>query len=286
MALKNMGDWTSIYCMTPQLSTELYRNLLKFAGSHIYSDDRSDIIWSNSAYVGVHSVAGGQKTIYLPDHYAVYDVFEDKCVSMDTDVIEYVNKPNDSHLFRLTPVNTYSFLAYVKGGNGTISETGLSYLKPGESKKLTITPKEGYMVKSVTVNGEEVEVAADNTISVSNIDRNQTIVVKFKRVPTNRTLDEDDETTGNDSTGQGNDSTGQGNDSTGQNNTNPPQEGEKESGKNTGNAGEEYEEIWATVREILDIPWWLLLLWAGGICGVIFFIRFLVIRRKEKQNGK
>ena len=277
MALKDMGDWTSIYCMTPQLSAELYRNLLEFAGSHIYSDNRSDIIWSNSAYVGVHSVAGGAKKIYLPDNYAVYDVFEEKYISMDTNVIEYENKANDTHLFRLTPSNTYSLLAYVKGGNGTISENGLFYLAKGESKTFTITPNEGYMIKTVTMNGEEVEVGADNTITVSNIESNQTIVVNFKRVPTNRTLDEGNE----------GEETQNNNNESGSNTTVPKAE---ESVDGTGNVVEvvkdAYQEIWATVRDIISIPWWLLMIWGIGIGGVIFLIRFLIIKWKEKRNEK
>lgn len=191
LASKEMEDWTSIYCAAPQISAEIYRNLLKKAGAHIYSENRSDVVTSNGAYVGVHSAASGEKEIFLDGNYAVYDVFEEKYISLDTNVINYTNKVNDTHLFRLTPANTYSFLSIVKGGNGSLSAEGLEQLSPGTSKKLTLKPDQGYMIKSILVNGKTVEVPKDNVLTFENINENYTVVVRYKRVPSNRTLDED-----------------------------------------------------------------------------------------------
>ncbi len=191
LASKDMGEWTSIYCAAPQISAEIYRNLLKKSGAHIYSENRSDVVTSNGAYVGVHSAASGAKEILLDGNYAVYDVFEEKYISLDTNVINYTNKVNDTHLFRLTPANTYSFLSIVKGGHGSISAEGLEQLSPGSSKKLTLTPDEGYMIKSITINGKNIEIPKDNVLTFDNINENNTIVVRYKRVPVNRTLDEE-----------------------------------------------------------------------------------------------
>ena len=272
-AMKDMGDWTSIYCAATNLPADFWRNLLRMAGAHIYSEDSSDVIWSNNCYVGVHSGKSGAKTIYLPENYAVYDVFEEKYISMDTNVITYENKVNDTHLFRLTPVNKISFLSYVKGGHGTISETGLQYLTKGASKKLTITPDDGYMIKSILVNGVKTEAAADNTISISDIADNQTIVVKFKRVPVNRTLDEEEDNSG------GGQSTNGG--------TNPSKETEETpAGNNQGNKGSSDRsngEVWATVLHVLSIAWWILALIAVAAGGAIFGIRLLIKKRREKK---
>ncbi len=201
LASIEMDDWTSIYCAAPQISAEIYRNLLKKAGAHIYSEDRSDVVTSNGAYVGVHSAASGEKEILLDGNYAVYDVFEEKYISLDTNVINYTNKVNDTHLFRLTPANTYSFLSIVKGGHGSISAEGLEQLAPGSSKKLTLTPDEGYMIKSIIINGKNVEIPEDNVLVFDDINENKTIVVRYKRVPVNRTLDDDIE----DNSGSGDD---------------------------------------------------------------------------------
>ncbi len=277
-AMKDMGDWTSIYCAAPHLSANLYRNILKMAEAHIYSDNPADIIWSNSGYVGVHSATTGAKTIKLPSNYAVYDVFEEKFISMDTDTIEYENKLNDTHLFRLTPANTYSLLAYVKGGNGKLSETGLFHMKKGESKSIVITPSKGYMIKTVTINGEDVEVGTNNTVNISDIDSNQTLVVNFKRVPTNRTLDEDEQEDNRKE--EENTITDNNNDSS------AGQDTEDENVETQEGVKDAYQEIWATVREIISIPWWLLMIWVIGIGGVGFAIRFLVIKWKEKRDEK
>ncbi len=39
MAIKDMGDWTSIYSTVMNLPSDFLRNLLGFAGGHIYSDN-------------------------------------------------------------------------------------------------------------------------------------------------------------------------------------------------------------------------------------------------------
>lgn len=277
-AMKDMGDWTSIYCAAPHLSANLYRNILEMAEAHIYSDNPADIIWSNSGYVGVHSATTGAKTVKLPGNYAVYDVFEEKFISMDTNTIEYENKLNDTHLFRLTPANTYSLLAYVKGGNGKLSETGLFHMKQGESKSIMITPNKGYMIKTVTINGEDVEVGKNNTVKISDIDSNQTLVVNFKRVPTNRTLDEDEQEDNH--TDEENTIIDNNNDSEAVQDTEDENVGTQEGVRDP------YQEIWATVREIISVPWWLLMIWAIGIGGVGLAIRFLVIKWKEKRDEK
>ncbi|MBQ3133383.1 MAG: carbohydrate binding domain-containing protein [Clostridia bacterium] len=189
LTMKEMDDWTSIYCYAPHLSIDIYRNLLAMADVHIYTEDRSDIVWSNSAYVGVTSPTAGEKHIQLPATYAVYDVFEEKMISLSTDVITYTNRENDTHLFRLTPVNTYSLLAMVKGGHGTVSASGLEYVAPGSNRTLTFKPDDGYTIKSVTVNGKEQTLSAEKTLTLTDIRENITIVVKYKRVPCTRTLE-------------------------------------------------------------------------------------------------
>ena len=277
LVAKDMGDWTSIYTSAPCLTEDIYRNLLEMSDSHIYSYDSSDIVWSNSAYVGVHSSTSGNKTIYLDGNYAVYDVFEEKYVSLNTNVINYVNKVNDTHLFRLTQANTYSFLTRVKGGNGTTSVSGLEQIAPGSSKTVTITPDEGYMIKSVTVNGEVVDVPENNTLTFEDINENYSIVVKFKRVPVDRVLEEDEvqeETVP----------------STGQNTSGTTQDDvvEEEAVVDSTPTTEEkddYEEIWENVLDIINIPTWIVWCWIVTIVGLIFLILFLK-RKKEQEEQK
>lgn len=188
LAMKQMpaksgeGEWTSIWCAAPYLSQEVLRGIISCAGIHSYTTaDESDlIVWSNNKYVGAHSATSGTKKIYLDGYYSVYDVYEGRYVSMNTNVIEYENAVNDTHLFRLGDVSKYSVLVRVSGGHGSVSDAGLSYVDGG-SKTYTVTPDEGYVIKSVIVNGEETTVGADGTFTLENINDSYQVVVQFKR---------------------------------------------------------------------------------------------------------
>ncbi len=278
--MKDMGDWTSIYAATPCLSTDVYRNILKMADIHAYSENKSDIIWTNSAYVGVHSAASGMKKIYLPDNYAVYDVFEEKYISMNTNVIEYYNKVNDTHLFRLMPVDTYSFLAMVKGGHGTVSSAGLEQLAVGSSKTVTFTPDEGYMIKSLLVNGKEIEVPADNTLTYADVQENITIVVRYKKLPVDRVLDDDDNKKDDPKT----DIPEKGDTSSGEPSV------EKPDSQDPGIdepliENDDYTEIWERRLKTIVISWWV----AVGIAVIIIAIILLrkkLKKRQEERNEK
>lgn len=64
---------------------------------------------------------------------------------------------------------------------GTISvDTDL--VKEGSNVKITAAPKDGYKVKSLTVNGEAVTVGADNTYVISNVKSALKIEVSFKLI--------------------------------------------------------------------------------------------------------
>ncbi len=182
LGIKDMGDWVSIYSSAPCLDVRLLRNMLKLADCHVYSESNEDVIYANNHYVALHSDAAGEKTITLPGNYAVYDVFEEKFISMDTNTITYYNEANDTHIFRLTTPNTYAVTARIKGGKGALSDPGLKELSPGESYNLTVTPDSGYEVASVLVNGEPTALQ-DNVLSMDAVNENTVIEVKFNKLP-------------------------------------------------------------------------------------------------------
>ena len=177
------GEWTSIWCAAPYLSQEVYRGILEYAGVHVWTEDNSLILWHNSSYVGAHSASSGNKTIYLDGYYSVYDVFAKKYVSMNTNVIEYYNDVNNTKLYRLSEPNKYTILARVSGGHGSITDAGINKLEGGTSKSFTVTAEEGYVVKSVTINGENVSLNENGEFTIENVNDSYQIVVKFKRTP-------------------------------------------------------------------------------------------------------
>ncbi len=104
LGIKEMGSYKSIYSAGPCLPTKLLRNILAEAGVHIYSQNTNDIIYSNNNYVGLHSAIGEAKFIQLDGYYAVWDEFEQRYLSLNTNVIIYQHEANDTKLFRLDPV--------------------------------------------------------------------------------------------------------------------------------------------------------------------------------------
>lgn len=182
LAVKNMDGWTSVYSAAPCLNVELLRNLLKLSGCHIYDENKDDVIYNNNHYVALHSDTAGVKTITLPDNYSIYDVFEQKFVSMDDNTITYTHEANDTHIFRLLKPNHYAVTARLKSGKGTLSAPGLTEVEMGGSYSLKVTPNDGYEVSEVLVNGGAVELK-DNTFSVKKVDENYVIEVKFSKLP-------------------------------------------------------------------------------------------------------
>ena len=71
---------------------------------------------------------------------------------------------------------------YVKGGGGTISNSGLTEVPVGGSFTAKLTPNEGYEIKSVTVNGKEVKVS-NGKISFENLSENLVIEARFSPIP-------------------------------------------------------------------------------------------------------
>ena len=181
LAVKDMGDWTSVYSAAPCLDVSFLRNLMKFAGCHSYSDNSADIIYSSNHYVALHSAAAGEKTINLPGNYSVYDVFEEKFISMNTDTVTYYHQANDTHIFRLMQPNTYTVTASIQSGRGALSAPGITEVTPGKSYSLTVTPETGYQVSQVTVNGAEASLGENGIFILDAVTENTVIGVKFQK---------------------------------------------------------------------------------------------------------
>ncbi len=65
LALKRMDGWTSIYAATNILPAALWREILRAAGAHIYTEN--DVpTYAGCGVVGVHAPRAGEQTITLP----------------------------------------------------------------------------------------------------------------------------------------------------------------------------------------------------------------------------
>ncbi|MGD9494980.1 MAG: beta-galactosidase [Armatimonadota bacterium] len=84
MAVKDMGEWTSVWCGVPPVPAPLLRGIARAAGVHIY-DDAEDFVCANSAMVALHTRYAGERTIRLPRRCRVVDAFTGEQVGADID---------------------------------------------------------------------------------------------------------------------------------------------------------------------------------------------------------
>lgn len=101
LAVKDNGDWICIYSALPNMPQCMLRNIVEKAEIHTYTDSGSDVIYAGNGYVSIHSLFAGERTLSLPEHYAVYDVFNGEWVSNDTDSFTVTLSGKETNLYRL-----------------------------------------------------------------------------------------------------------------------------------------------------------------------------------------
>ena len=87
LTLKDMTDYTSIYCPSKVVRAEVIRSIAKYAGCHIYMDS-DDVMFQNKHFVVIHASDSGKKTVKLPNKCSPYEVYERAFYGQETDVIE------------------------------------------------------------------------------------------------------------------------------------------------------------------------------------------------------
>ena len=74
LAVKDCGNWRSIYCAAPLLPWQLMRNICRDSGVHVYTSN-GDMLWANRLFLAVYSQSTGQRTIALPHPVTVEDAY-------------------------------------------------------------------------------------------------------------------------------------------------------------------------------------------------------------------
>jgi hypothetical protein len=101
MAVRAFPEWTSIYVAAPNLPAALLRNIARFAGAHIYSNE-GDVIYATGELLGVHTVSGGRRRFQLPRVAGeVVDLFADRIVARHKAVFEVELPPASTALYLL-----------------------------------------------------------------------------------------------------------------------------------------------------------------------------------------
>ena len=183
MAMKDMGDYISIYSTVMNLPAGFFRNLLKYTGSHIYSDNASDIVHASTNYVSVYSLYGGERTVTLPaGDYSVYDVYEKQYLDVSGNSFTFHLNDNDAKLFRLMDSGKIAVLAQTGGGHAQLSAPGITEIDPGSDYSVSVTVDFGYYLAGVRINGVDAEPT--NTVSLQNVDQSSTVEFIIRQIKT------------------------------------------------------------------------------------------------------
>ena len=95
-------SWTSVYSAVGNIPAEFIRNLLKYAGANIYTEE-GDVVFANGNYLAIDSPYGGARCISLGGRYDVYDVFSGKTVAEGVEFFETELEAGRTYLWRLAP---------------------------------------------------------------------------------------------------------------------------------------------------------------------------------------
>ena len=102
LAVKEYKGATSILCNTPDFSAALLRALCKAVKIHVFAENNSDFVASDGNYLSVHSAAGGEKVIPLPEKIrTATDIFTGETVAGDTDVLKVPLQDDETRVFKL-----------------------------------------------------------------------------------------------------------------------------------------------------------------------------------------
>jgi hypothetical protein len=74
LALIEQDDWRSIYSAAPLLLWPLLRNIARYAGVHVYSE-QGDMIWANHSFLAVNSQSAGEHFLKFPRSITLEDAY-------------------------------------------------------------------------------------------------------------------------------------------------------------------------------------------------------------------
>jgi len=101
LAVKDMGDWTSIYAISPLLPAAFYRELAKRAGVHLFND-RDDTLYANASYVCLHANGEGERTLRLPRKSRIVDIMSQQVLAEERDSYSQVFQNGETLIVRWT----------------------------------------------------------------------------------------------------------------------------------------------------------------------------------------
>jgi hypothetical protein len=105
LAVMEMKGWTSVFTTAVPLPADLWRNLARAAGAHVYCDS-NDILLADSGVVALHSLQPGEKRIRLPATCTVVDLVTGKRLAKRTAEIRFTLEKPGTRVFQITSTQT------------------------------------------------------------------------------------------------------------------------------------------------------------------------------------
>jgi hypothetical protein len=100
LVCRDFGSYKVVYSGAPLLPPDLWRDLGRLAGAHLYCES-SDAVYADGDFVGLHARTPGAKVIALPRRTAVYDLIRRRLLARDAERIEVRMQGFDTALFYL-----------------------------------------------------------------------------------------------------------------------------------------------------------------------------------------
>jgi hypothetical protein len=100
IAPRGDGDYAAIFSTAANLPADLWRNIARYAGAHVYCES-NDILLADNSVVALHSLKAERKRILLPGKYKVKDLIAGKQYSGGTKEIVFDLKSPETRVFLL-----------------------------------------------------------------------------------------------------------------------------------------------------------------------------------------
>ncbi len=100
VAQKHINNFTSVYCATCNLPSELLRQIAENAGVFIYAKNPLVYTYANSSAIGVYNACGGDTEIYLLQDGEYYDCICDETLVCTNGVMKIRKRDINAYLLR------------------------------------------------------------------------------------------------------------------------------------------------------------------------------------------
>ena len=102
MAYKKFKNWRSFYSTVGLLPLDLWRELARSAGVHLYVDNDPDcIVYIGSELLGIHSANGGRKVLKFPGKRTFIEAVTGEVLAVNTDAPAFDIIPGETRIIRI-----------------------------------------------------------------------------------------------------------------------------------------------------------------------------------------